>query len=124
MFEHGLSIGISRVDNEFYLTMKAIGTLTHEDYEKITPMIDGALEGVKDAKVRVYIDGTELDGWEARALWDDFKIALKHGNEFEKIAIHGNKKWQEFAVKLGGWFISGKAKYFEDAKDAYDWLRE
>jgi len=29
---------------------------------------------------------TELQGWELRAAWDDFKIGLKHGGDFEKVA--------------------------------------
>ncbi len=37
--KHGLSIGIERVDNNFFLSLKAVGKLTHEDYETITPMI-------------------------------------------------------------------------------------
>ena len=70
--KHGLSIGIERVDEHFFLSMKAIGTLTHEDYQTIVPMIDAALEGVTDPKLNVLIDGTELQGWELRAAWDDF----------------------------------------------------
>ena len=45
---HGLSIGIERVNDEFFLSLKAAGKLTHEDYEKINPMNNSALEGVKD----------------------------------------------------------------------------
>lgn len=29
---HGLSIGIERTGSEFFLTLKAVGTLTHKDY--------------------------------------------------------------------------------------------
>ena len=47
IIRHGLSIGIERVNNEFFLSLKATGKLTHEDYEKINPMIDSTLEGVK-----------------------------------------------------------------------------
>jgi len=119
---HGLSIGIERIDNQFVLTLKAVGTLTHEDYQVITPMIDSALEGVKDPKVKVLIDGTELDGWELRAAWDDFKLGLKHGNEFDKIAIYGNKRWQEMAARVGSWFVSGEARYFDDYDAAVVWL--
>ncbi len=119
---HGLSIGIERVDHEFFLTMKATGKLTHEDYEKITPLIDSALEGVKDPQLKAIIDGTELEGWELRAAWDDFKIGLKHGREFSKIAIVGNKHWQEIAAKMGSWFVSGEVKYFENYQDALNWL--
>jgi len=119
---HGLSIGMERVKNTFFLSLKAVGTLSHEDYKTITPLIDSSLEAVKDPEVKVLIDGTEFEGWELRAAWDDFKIGLKHGNEFVKIAIYGNKQWQETAAKIGTWFISGEVRYFEDEKEALAWL--
>ncbi len=124
IIRHGLSIGIERVNNEFFLSLKASGKLTHEDYEKINPMIDSALEGVKDPNIKVFIDGSEFEGWELRAAWDDFKLGLKHDNNFDKIAIFGNKKWQEYTAKVGSWFISGEVKYFEDADEALTWLQE
>lgn len=124
VIRHGLSIGIERIDGEFFLSLKVVGKLTHEDYEKINPLIDSALEGVKDPRIKAFIDGSELEGWELRAAWDDFRLGLKHGGEFDKIAILGNKKWQEYSAKIASWFISGEIKYFEDASDAYQWLQE
>ena len=121
---HGLSIGIERVNDEFLLRLKAVGKLTHEDYEIITPMLDSALEGVKEPRVKALIDGTEMEGWELRAAWDDFKLGLKHGNEFTKIAIYGNKNWQQIAAKIGAWFIAGEVKYFDDFETAVAWLNE
>ena len=41
----------------------------------------------------------------------------------EKIAIFGNKKWQEYSAKVGSWFITGDIKYFEDADAALSWLQ-
>ncbi len=121
---HGLSIGIESINSEFYLTLKASGKLTHEDYETISPMIDAALAEIEQPEIKALIDATELEGWEARAAWDDFKLGLKHGNEFVKIAIYGNKRWQDMAAKIGSWFISGEMKYFEDEDDAIEWLNE
>jgi len=120
---HGLSIGIERTGDRFYLTLKAVGKLTHEDYQVITPMIDAALEGVPEPTILALIDATELDGWEARAAWDDFRLGLKHGRDFERIAILGNRRWQELAAKVGSWFIAGKAEYFETMDDALEWLQ-
>lgn len=121
---HGLFIGVERTGDNFYLSLKAQGKLTHEDYETITPMIDSALAEIKDPKVKVLFDGTELKGWEPRAAWDDFKIGLKHGNKFDKIAIYGNKDWQKLAATIGSWFISGEMKYFDNCDDAIAWLNE
>ena len=122
--KHGITIGIERVDQNIFMSMKAVGKLTHADYEIITPMLDSALDGVKEPKVKVLMDGTELEGWEVRAAWDDFKLGLKHGNEFSKIAIYGNKNWQEIAAKIGSWFISGEVKYFDNSDDALEWLND
>lgn len=121
---HGLSIGIERTGNEFFLSLKAQGTLTHKDYEIITPLIDSALSEVKQPTVNALVDATELQGWEVRAVWDDFKIGLKHGRQFAKVAIYGNKKWQEWAAKIGSWFISGDVKYFDNEIEAITWLNE
>lgn len=122
--KHGLSIGLERINSEFFLTLKASGKLTHKDYEIITPMIDSALAQVKQPKIKALIDGTELEGWELRAAWDDFKLGLKHGNQFEKIALYGNKGWQEMAAKIGSWFVSGEIKYFENENSALEWLNK
>ena len=119
---HRLTVGMEEVGNEFFLSFKAVGTLTHEDYELVTPIIDAALEGVKDPKVKVLIDASEFEGWELRAAWDDFKLGLKHGNEFEKIAIYGKKEWLEIGAKISSWFLSGEIKYFENYDDAIAWL--
>ncbi len=120
---HGLSIGLERIGNEFFLTLKAVGKLTHEDYETITPMLDSALSAVKHPRVRALIDGTEMEGWELRAAWDDFKLGLHHGSEFDKVAIFGNKGWQEIAARVGGWFVSGEVRYFENREAAIEWLQ-
>jgi hypothetical protein len=123
MKKHGLSIGINRIENVFFVTLKATGTLTHEDYLVITPMLEGALSQVDQPQVSLFLDATELDGWDLHAAWDDLKLGLNHKSEFERVAILGNKHWQEWATKVGSWFIAGEIKYFEDQDDALKWLR-
>jgi hypothetical protein len=120
---HGLSIGIERVDSDFFVSLKAVGKLTHQDYQIITPLIESALAQVKEPHVNVFIDCTKLDGWELRAAWDDFKLGLKHNNEFRKVAIYGNRNWQQIGAKIGAWFLSGEVKYFEDGHAALQWLQ-
>lgn len=121
---HGLSIGIERVDDNFFLSLKATGKLTHQDYQVITPMIDAAVKEVTTPKIKAIFDVTEMQGWELRAAWDDFKLGLNHGSEFEKIAIYGNKHWQEIIANIGSWFISGDVEYFEHYHQALAWLNE
>lgn len=120
---HGLSIGTERIESQFILTIKALGTLTHADYERINPMVDAALASIQDPKVNALLDASELEGWELRAAWDDFQLVLKHGNQFEKVAIYGHQKWQDLAARIGSWFLSGEIKHFDDLSAAYLWLQ-
>jgi hypothetical protein len=119
---HGLSIGFQRADNELYLSMRISGKLTHEDYEIIFPVVESAVAAIEGAAVKVLVDLTAFEGWEIRAAWDDLKLGLKHGKDFEKIAIYGNENWEQKAARIGSWFISGEIEYFEKEKDAIDWL--
>lgn len=123
MTQHGVSIGISRSGDEFTILFKMIGKLTHEDYEVINPMVDSALQGVENPSIKAMVDLTELEGWDMHAAWDDFQFGLKHGRQFDKIAIYGKAGWQEWAAKIGGWFIAGEVAFFDNETDALDWLR-
>ena len=121
---HGLSIGMERVDDSFFLSFKVVGKLTHEDYKQITPLIDSALEGVKEPKIKALVDISELDGFELRAAWDDFKIGLKHGFDFYKIAIYGEQKWVEYGTKISSWFMAAQMKQFNNMDQAITWLKQ
>ena len=64
---HGITIGIERINSDFFLTLKLSGKLSHEDYEKITPMLDSALMEVKQPHIKALVDVTELKGWELKS---------------------------------------------------------
>lgn len=119
---HGLFFSCETTKNDIFIKFKAIGQLTHEDYEKITPIIDSTIINVANPKVNILIDIEKLEGWDLRAAWDDLKLGLKHRNEFNKIAIVGHKSWQELISKISNMFISSETKSFENIKDAINWL--
>lgn len=122
--EHCISVGITHVGDEFFLKLVAKGTLTHEDYEKMTPLVENALVGIKEPKIKVLVDARELEGWKLEAAWDDLKFGLKHSQEFTKLAFVGSKEWESYGIKISNWFMSGEMKYFEDMESATDWLNK
>ncbi len=89
----------------------------------MTPLLDAALQAVEHSDVRVFVDASEFEGWELRAAWDDFKLGLKYGRTFRKIALYGHQPWQACMAKIGRWFTSGEVKYFEDRDKALNWLQ-
>ena len=125
LLKHGISVGIERYgDDDFFVGFKAIGTLTHQDYEVMVPVLEAALAGVKDPDIYALVDVTELEGWELQAAWDDLKLGVKHVRHFERIAIVGKTTLQEVMAKLANWFTPAEVKFFVDKLDAITWLKD
>ncbi|MDK2779637.1 MAG: STAS/SEC14 domain-containing protein [Pseudomonadota bacterium] len=120
---HGISIGLNRVGDDIFMVIKAVGKLTHDDYQMLTPMLDAAAKEVEHPQIRVLFDASEFDGWELHAAWDDFRLGLKHGSEFGRIALYGDHRWQAWAAKIGSWFIRGEMQSFTDYDSAMAWLQ-
>ncbi|HAS6048320.1 TPA: STAS/SEC14 domain-containing protein [Vibrio vulnificus] len=121
---HGITFGIERIGLQTILVFKATGTLTHQDYQAIVPVLEAALAGINRQQMNMLADISEFSGWEPRAAWDDFQLGLKIGFNVNKVAVYGDKNWQELAAKVGSWFISGEMKSFSDYDSAITWLAD
>ena len=119
--EHGIACGITRINKNFYMNIQIVGKLTHDDYEIMVPMLEKAIEGVNEPSVIALIDIRDFEGMELRAAWDDLKLGLKHGSDFSKIAVIGNKNWEKIGTKVANWFSSGEIHYFENKQEALEW---
>ena len=59
----------------------------------------------------------DFHGWDARARrgrtskWD-----VKHFNDIERVAMVGDKKWQEWTAAFGKPFQTAKVRYFDHEK--------
>ena len=51
---HGFSIGLERIYDDYFIVLEAVGQLTHTDYQRITPLLDAALGGVQESNIRVF----------------------------------------------------------------------
>ncbi len=124
MKPHGISIGLSRVNNTIFIHIRAFGTLDHNDYQYMVPTIEAALADVEHPQLDVLIDITELDGWTLHAAWDDFKFGLKHGRDFHKVAVICSERWQKGVVKVSDWFTPNEIASFDNQHDALVWLED
>ena len=120
--EHGISIAIKRNKKRVFIEIAMIGKLKHEDYQLFVPMIDKALKGAKGLEVDMLVDMRDFKGWEFLAAWDDFKFGVKHRNAFDKMAIIGNKKWEEASTAMMSHLMTGGSKFFKEREKALSWL--
>lgn len=106
------------------LATKASGKLRKEDIEKIHPLVHNILD--KGIKVRWYFEMEKFTGWDFPGLWEDLKMDTIHAKDYEKIAMVGDKKWQDWISQFMKPFTNADIKYFdlEDKERAKDWIKK
>ena len=120
--EHGIGIAIKRSQKKLFIELTMIGKLRHEDYETFVPLIDKALKEAKKMEVDLLVDMRDFKGWELLAAWDDMKYGIKYRNSFDKMAIVGNKKWEELSMKMFRYFMGGETRFFKSREKALRWV--
>jgi len=120
--EHGIGIAIKRNEQRLFIEITMLGTLTHKDYKIFVPMINKALKEAKGLEADLLVDMTRFKGWELLAAWDDFKFGVKHRNAFDRMAVIGNKKWEERSMAMVSHLMKGKSKFFKEREKALSWL--
>lgn len=106
------------------IATKAIGKLTKSDYEILIPILTNRLQDYK--KIRWYFEMENFTGWELKAFWQDVKFDAQHADDFEKIAMVGEKKWQEWMADLMKPFTEAEVKFFDlkDRNVALEWIKD
>jgi hypothetical protein len=115
-------IDIAATDN--YLEVRVTGKLTKEAYQELVPVVDQQIK--ENGKLRILFVMNDFHGWTAGALWEDTKFDLRHWKDIERLAIVGDKKWEQGMATFCKPFTAAKIKYFDHARleDARAWLEE
>ena len=100
------------------------GTLHDEDYQILEPRLESAIE--KQGPVRLFAQFDDFHGWDLHAIWDELRIGVKHANDFEKIAMVGDKQWERWMAKFTGLFTGAKVRYFDvsEMDRAWYWIED
>ena len=106
------------------LGFKLSGKLHDEDYKHFVPLVDAAI--AEEGKVRMLAQFHDFHGWDMHALWDDTKFSTTHCTKIERIALVGEKKWEEWMAKVCKPFTMAKIEYFDasEIEAAWKWLEE
>jgi hypothetical protein len=106
------------------LVVNVSGKLVKADYEHFVPAFERLVR--QHGKLNVLFDMIGFHGWEASALWEDTKFAINHFADIERLAIVGEKKWQQGMATFCKPFTKATIRYFDhpDAAEARRWLEE
>ncbi|EMD83340.1 STAS/SEC14 domain-containing protein [Pacificimonas flava] len=101
-------------EKEDYLHLQVSGTLSSGDYD----ILERAFENLcvrEDGRIAMLIElAPDFSGWDPAAAARDLKFDIEHHAEFGRIAIIGDKTWEEWGVKLTNpFFPAAEMRFFE-----------
>ena len=104
------------------LEVTASGRLTDEDYQQFVPEFERLAK--QHGPIRVLFELTEFQGWNIQAAWDDLKFGQEHYRDIERLAVVGERKWQQCMAEFCNPFTIAEVHYFDriDVDKARAWV--
>jgi hypothetical protein len=114
--------GLETISAGRVLEVRVTGKLTKEAYQKFVPAVDAQIK--EYGKLRILFLMQDFHGWTAGAMWEDLKFDLKHWKDIERLAIVGDKKWENGMAAFCKPFTKATIRYFDAAQieEARQWL--
>lgn len=117
-------IQITSNDNSNIVYTSSSGVLEKSDYDELLPLVEDKIR--QFGKIRLYFEMHDFKGWKADALFKDLQFDFRHARDFEKVAMVGEKKWQEWMTELMKPFTTAGVKFFtfDDRERAKAWVEQ
>ncbi len=117
-----MPLHLSEEVREKVLEVHVSGKLDRQDYAKFVPDAERLIK--QFGKIRVLMVMRDFHGWDTGALWEDIKWDAKHFNDVERVAIVGEKKWQQWLAVFCKLFTRATVRYFDQEKldEARAWV--
>jgi hypothetical protein len=75
---------------------------------------------------RLYFEMSDFNGWEVATFVENAVFDIIHGRQYGKVAMVGDKPWQEWAAKLASPVKKEGIRYFNlsEKENALRWIGE
>ncbi|RDH77659.1 STAS/SEC14 domain-containing protein [Mycolicibacterium moriokaense] len=108
------------------VSIRATGKLSRTDYRDVlVPHIRSRLSRFPTLKVLFLLD-EGFEGWSLGAAWDNTVLDVRHRRDFEKVAVVGAPRWEQWCVNAAASLLmKGELRTFRLARlaDARQWLQ-
>jgi hypothetical protein len=119
-----MSVDLREEDGGKVLVVGLSGKLAKEDYARLVPEVERLIK--QYGKVRMLVRMHDFHGWTLGGLWEDIKFDWKHFSDIERLALVGDRKWEQHMATFCKPFTTAKIRYFDEAQadEAAKWIRE
>jgi hypothetical protein len=105
------------------MTMRVSGTLSQD---ALTQLQQAAADIIRtQGKLRILVLAEQFTGWERGGDWNDFSFQEQFDPQIEKMAIVGDKRWEDLTlIFVAKGLRSFPIEYFaaDEQSRALDWL--
>ena len=102
---------------------KVTGKFTGGEMKAFADRIDAVV--AESGPVHLLVELEDFGGIELEVLWEKAKFAFAHLRDIERMAVVGDRAWEEWWVKIGGTLAPAETRYFDhdDIDAAWAWLK-
>jgi hypothetical protein len=106
------------------ISIVVVGKLGKEDYERFVPQLEEYI--TNEDNIRLLVELRKFTGFSAAAMWEDFKLGVKHSNKIKRLAVIGEKTWQKAMTLFAKPFTTAQVRYFNEneLEEANKWIKE
>jgi hypothetical protein len=107
---------------ENILAIRFSGKVNKEDYKSLLPIVEEKIN--KSKKINMYWELVDFEGWDIGSLIQEVKFDIAHAASFNKVAVVGEKKWQQMIASAGNRLTSAEVRFFDKSEQmkAMDWI--
>lgn len=105
------------------VAIEVSGKLEKADFDAFLPVFEDAIKA--NDKISIFWEMTDFHGWTLGGAKEDLTFDVKHNSDVKKLAMVGDKEWQEWMTTLMKPFTNAEMKYFEPRQraEAMTWVR-
>jgi hypothetical protein len=99
------------------VAIKLTGTVTHEEFEALEPMLDDQIDR-DGGEIVLLLDLLDFDGYEdLHAAWEHFTMVRRHNDEVRRVAVLGNQEWERRFAELAVRFLVADVGYYGSGEE-------
>ena len=102
---------------------KITGRFTGVQMKAFADRVDAVV--AEAGPVCLLVELEDFRGIELDVLWEKAKFAFAHLRDIERMAVVGDRLWEEWWVKMAGALLRAETRYFDetDIDAAWAWLK-
>ena len=98
------------------------GRLVKEDNAELLPQLEAAIDANGSIRLLLRLEG--FTGMDVGAVIEDIKFDFRHFGDLQRIAVVGDRLWEQWATRIGALLLAGDVRYFDlsELTEAQRWI--